>query len=329
MNRSDIVRRVREEYDRLRDDNARERDRRVREIIALAPEAEPLIFGGAALFQEKARRLLAHPEEAESLAASTMRRVRANDTALKSVLRRLGKDEDYLDYKYRCTVCRDTGYTGDDVRQECVCFTRRVAQLMSEASGADRKATFENSDPAIFPTDEKYEGMNQREVALAVMGIARTYADRCPDNPRCGLLIMGQTGLGKTYILDCIFNRLTDRGCAPVRVTAWHLFEAMQAERFATGDRGEMFRSLLSCGILLIDDLGSEPMVQNLTKAYLFTLLNERFSRKLSTVICTNLSQRTLTPLYGERIFSRLMDKNSVLAVELKGKDLRVHGIRR
>ena len=36
------------------------------------------------------------------------------------------------------------------------------------------------------------------------------------------------------------------------------------------------FTSLIDAPLLLIDDLGTEPMMRNITVEYLFTLLNER-----------------------------------------------------
>ena len=65
MTRNDIVRALNEEYDRLRTDNQRERDRRIAEVIARDPSMEALIYGGRDLFQKQVRLLLAHPEQAE------------------------------------------------------------------------------------------------------------------------------------------------------------------------------------------------------------------------------------------------------------------------
>ena len=64
MTRNDIVRALNEEYDRLRADNQRERDRRIGEVIAKDPSMEALIYGGRDLFRKQARLLLSHPEQA-------------------------------------------------------------------------------------------------------------------------------------------------------------------------------------------------------------------------------------------------------------------------
>ena len=51
MTRADVVRALNEEYARLRDENLRRRDQRIDEVIAADPAMEPLVHGGAALFQ--------------------------------------------------------------------------------------------------------------------------------------------------------------------------------------------------------------------------------------------------------------------------------------
>jgi DNA replication protein len=84
-----------------------------------------------------------------------------------------------------------------------------------------------------------------------------------------------------------------------------------------------VFDEMLSCPVLLIDDLGSEPMLNNISKEYLYVLLNERMGRKLKTVIATNLTQPQIKDLYQERIMSRLSDKAYWDRLVLQGKDLR------
>ena len=83
------------------------------------------------------------------------------------------------------------------------------------------------------------------------------------------------------------------------------------------------FDQLLSVPLLLIDDLGSEPMMRNITVEYLFTLLNERMAARRHTVIATNLSPLQLQEIYGERVSSRLLDRTRCATMRLEGKDLR------
>ena len=108
-----------------------------------------------------------------------------------------------------------------------------------------------------------------------------------------------------------------------MRITAFRMFEAIRRQCFSAAD-GEMgFDQLLEAPLLLIDDLGSEPMMKNITVEYLFTLLNERMAAGRHTVIATNLSPVQLIERYGERVGSRLLDRMNCRTVRLNGKDLR------
>ena len=76
--------------------------------------------------------------------------------------------------------------------------------------------------------------------------------------------------------------------------------------------------------LLLIDDLGTEPMMRNITVEYLFTLLNERIAAKRHTVIATNLSPVQLQERYGERVMSRILDRSRGVALKFVGRDVRL-----
>ena len=331
MTRADVVRALNEEYARLREENIRRREARVDEVIAADPALEPLVHSGAALFQRQARMLLAHPEQAEALARQTRQEAAANDRALRARLKALGYPEDYLDPIYRCPVCRDKGYVGDPVREDCACFRQRLAQRLYDEAyvGTGSAQTFATYDESIFPDDEKVDGVRtQRQRSLAVRDLCLEYARSCPASIRPGLLLMGNTGLGKTFLLNCVQNLLIERGFAPVKVTGYRLFEAMRGAHFGEAEKEAEFRQMIGCDILLIDDLGTEPLMQNITREYLFTLLNERQTQQKHTVLATNLNHTDLMNRYGERVLSRLMDSMSVQTLELKGRDLRLFGRR-
>ena len=56
----------------------------------------------------------------------------------------------------------------------------------------------------------------------------------------------------------------------------------------------DAFDEMLEAPALILDDLGSEPLLQNVTIEQLFNLINERQRRNLPTVISTNLNQEEL-----------------------------------
>ena len=70
---------------------------------------------------------------------------------------------------------------------------------------------------------------------------------------------------------------------------------------------------LFEVPLLIIDDIGTEPMTRNVTIEYFFDLINERTNASLNTMIVTNLPFHEIKDRYGDRIHSRLMDKRTSL----------------
>ena len=83
-------------------------------------------------------------------------------------------------------------------------------------------------------------------------------------------------------------------------------------------------QNYIDADILLIDDLGSEPVLKNVTVEYLYTILNERLVKNRATCISSNLDSPTkILDRYGERIYSRLANKLLSLNILFTGKDNR------
>ena len=153
-------------------------------------------------------------------------------------------------------------------------------------AGTDEQ-NFERFDLNRFPE----EGGQRAQMALA-RRLCEEYADRFPETRYRNLLLTGAGGLGKTYLLNCIYARVCDRSLSAVRVTAFKLFESMRRQHM--GDSESEFASLTEAPLLLIDDLGTEPLMNNVTVTQLFNLLNERQMSGRHTVLSTNLSMNEL-----------------------------------
>ena len=82
--------------------------------------------------------------------------------------------------------------------------------------------------------------------------------------------------------------------------------------------------ALIDPDCLIIDDLGTEPMLKNVTKEYLYLILSERSRDDKMTIITTNLTPNELLARYNERIFSRLFNKREGFAAQISGTDLRL-----
>ena len=107
-------------------------------------------------------------------------------------------------------------------------------------------------------------------------------------------------------------------------VTAFQMNE-MMLKYHTTFDstKSQNLTPLLESDVLIIDDLGSEPIINNVTLNYLFNVLLEREERHKSTIITTNLSSEDVLNRYNERVYSRLFGKQNGAVFNLQGSDLR------
>ena len=92
----------------------------------------------------------------------------------------------------------------------------------------------------------------------------------------------------------------------------------------AQRDNEELINKYISPEILFIDDLGTEPKYDGVTIECLYLLVNERKMKNLSTVITSNLDLADLRDRYDERIYSRIVDRNSSINIYLDGADKRI-----
>ncbi|MCL2587660.1 MAG: ATP-binding protein [Firmicutes bacterium] len=159
----------------------------------------------------------------------------------------------------------------------------------------------------------------------AVKGLDEIYANLAGyavKYKKPNVVLTGDTGTGKTYALTYLGTELIENKKFPLYTTAFGLVDRFKKFVF---ERDELaFRELLEVEVLLIDDLGTEPRIPNITDENLYNLINERLLAKRSFVISTNLSPAQLIDRYGERIAGRILAKETTSVVKFDGKDMRL-----
>ena len=322
MTRAEHIQALLEDYARQRAEDEQAQARRTAEAIEKAPRIAELQAESASLALQAMRSILEDRTAGDraAIAQDMKRRGQAINAEIRALLKGAGLSEDALRMQYRCPVCRDTGYVGEAPARFCECFEARLRLRQYEdgsMAGVDEQ-NFGRFDPEFIPEID-----GQRERTVQARNLCERYADSFPDTDYRNLLLCGEGGLGKTFLLNCIFERVTSRGYSAVRITSFRLFEAMRQQHIGNDDKYDGFAALIEAPLLLIDDLGTEPMMRNITVEYLFTLLNERAAAKRRTVVATNLTPPQIKERYGERVASRLLDRTCTAPIQLRGKDLR------
>ena len=163
---------------------------------------------------------------------------------------------------------------------------------------------------------------NMQKIVAGCKSFIRHF-DRNHEN----LLFMGNTGVGKTFLANCIAKELLDRGYTVIYLTAFRLFDILEKNKFGRDEEtayiaSNQFDYILDCDLLIIDDLGTE-LNNSFTSSQLYLIINERLLRQKSTIISTNLSHDNINANYGERVYSRLISKYSIRRII--GQDIRLH----
>ena len=195
-----------------------------------------------------------------------------------------------------------------------------LAYKLDEARLVDDTVSFEQFNISVFDTAPIENGKSQQDVMWRYKKITESYANTFPECPPV-LLFSGATGLGKTYIAKCIMRRVIERGYMSAFYTAYRLFSIFHRDRL--GEDIDL-RPVFEVPLLIIDDLGTEPMTRNVTREYLFDLINERTHEGRHTLIVTNLTFEEINERYGEPIHSRLMDKYTSQKIRFVGRDIRL-----
>lgn len=183
-----------------------------------APRLREITEARKALTYQLGRSLLAQEDP-----QSTRKAYAANMQALLREERALLKENNippaFLEPVWRCDACQDTGYvTGEDgVKRMCACLTSGCwpSNLPRARSpvGNGLKPSRRTSSP---PPGSARPPAKPRD-------ICKDYAERFPGNNPPGLLILGQAGLGKSFLLNCVAVRVLERGFSVLSLPALRL----------------------------------------------------------------------------------------------------------
>ena len=308
------------EYEKDRVAAERFREAKKAELYLRCPELEKidaeLSEAGLAL----SRSMLSGKETAEALRdrAKELLRRRGELTA------GLGLADDYDRTVYKCGICSDTGFDGST---RCACFKTRLVKKYYKMANLGK--TFENENFDTFELgyysseiDEHY-GVTPKANIKRIWEICLDFVKNF-DTEFANLLMHGDTGLGKTFLCNCIAKELLDSGKTVLYYTAAQMFKIVEEIRFNRGeneDRSDFLDMLVEVDLLIIDDLGTE-FCTVVTVSELFNCINTRLLDKKHTIISTNLSRDELTEQYSDRITSRFIGNYKML--RFFGTDIRI-----
>lgn len=308
-------------YNQRQFQNKYEQDQRIAEIYERIPQIRQLEDAMSTQAVACARRLLDGDMKAKQVLKSQLEDLREQKTVL---LRAYGYAPDYMEMRCCCPQCQDTGYVEG---KKCRCFKKEEIALLYAQSNIQEILERENFSAFTFEYYDNKEvipqiGMTVVDYMKQVYGWCREYVEGFAAKGG-NLIFTGSTGVGKTFLTNCIAKELIDRYQSVIYLPSGDLFEIFSKNKFrhdTEEDMQDMYRHILDCDLLIIDDLGTE-LNNSFVSSQLFYCINERLIRKKGTIISTNLSMDMLRDTYSDRISSRIISQYSI--IPLYGGDMR------
>lgn len=312
-------------YSERQSENKRIQSDRRTEISARIPEFDELDKRIAELSMDYAITAL----EGDGLSGDSLKKLQHNIQTLSArkseLLEANGYAANYLEPVFTCYDCQDTGYIDN---QKCHCFKKAITELFYSQSNIKNiraNETFDTFSIHCYSHSFKDPATNKSayDHMVDVYKLAYNFADNFgKEDSTKNLLFYGDTGLGKTFLSNCIANKLINSCHSVIYLTAIELFDTYSQSTFnKDSDQNEVVQEITDCDLLIIDDLGTE-LSNSFTNSRLFYCINDRLLKDKSTIISTNLTLNKLYEQYSDRIFSRIM--HSYKAVKFYGDNIRL-----
>ncbi len=323
--KTEIYKEVLRDYERLRSQKSAELREKQTQLYKKFPrladiEREMNITG-----VRLARLILEQPVDYIQKAERLRKHTAELKTEKLEILKSNRIPENFLELSYNCTKCHDTGFIDG---KECTCFKQKLVDKAYDQSNLKdiiKNENFDFFDIRYYSTEKDPErNISPRENIQDILAVCIKFTQDF-DKKFQNLLLYGKTGLGKTFLCNCMAKELLDSGKTVMYVTASQLFKLIEEDRFnRIGDEdipSHYMDDILSVDLFIIDDLGTE-FSTILSSAELFNIINTRLINRKPVVISTNLSMEDIINQYSDRIVSRIV--GSYTSLEFFGDDIRM-----
>ena len=250
----------------------------------------------------------------------------------KNLLKKEKIELSFFNPIYECDICKDTGYVLDKNNRTtmCKCLKQKLLNNLYNKSNLSNidKENFDNFNEEIF-SNKVANGfeISPRENILNIKNASMNFIKNFDNVNTKNLLFSGSTGLGKSYMSNCIAKELLKKGKTILYQTAPVLLETIidnKFNKYKTSNINDFYNDVLTVDLLIIDDLGTEYL-NAMKLSELFTIINTRIlnlNKTTKTIISTNLNIKQIFEIYEERIGSRIASFYDIY--QFFGEDLRL-----
>lgn len=245
------------------------------------------------------------------------RNLQAQDM-MRKLLVQNGYPEDYLDLKYTCSRCSDTGFVNGT---RCSCLDETAGKLavqeLNESSPL-KLSTFETFSLDYYRGKNTADDNDCYTTMMNNLAYCKEYVNTFSKDS-ANIFISGKTGLGKTHLSLAIAERLLSQNWNVLYGSTINFMDKIESEHFGRSE-GDTLSVIMNADLLILDDLGTEYDKQFCVST-LYNIINSRLSMCLPTIISTNLTPAEVERRYEPRISSRIMSSYDYL--KFSGSDVR------
>lgn len=232
-------------------------------------------------------------------------------TALTTEKAEILKANNFHEYTPVCKICNDSGFVNG---KYCDCIKKRAINIaFSELNDGISLENygFDKFSLEYYPEEFK-NGVSK--VLEACIDFAENF------NGNKNLILLGNTGLGKTHLSLSIAKEVISKGFSVVYGPSDNILSKIEKEHFSYSATTPFKDSVLNCDLLILDDLGTEFLTQY-TLSTIYNIINNRLISGKATIISTNYSIDELEKKYTPRVTSRILGAYTTKL--LKGNDIR------
>jgi DNA replication protein DnaC len=149
------------------------------------------------------------------------------------------------------------------------------------------------------------------EAQKRALAFAAEYAENFDSVLESGrsALFIGRVGTGKTHLAAGIALHIIGKGHTALFTTALRAVRRVKDtwRRGSDETEGEAISALAHPSLLVLDEVGIQ-FGSDTEKMVLFDVLNDRYERRLPTLLLSNLGVEDVKTCLGERVFDRLRE---------------------
>ena len=314
---------ISEEYEQIQEKNKRELEFRKSSLYSKIPRLKDLDEELVRLGIDITKIILNKPKNIEDLVRELKNRQMDIKIEKAEILSLNNYPKDYLEMKYQCKICKDTGFAEN---KKCSCYVQKeINHLYVQSNLGDimEKENFDQfrweyySDKIIDNNISPKE--NMKLIYSKCVNFVKDF-----DEHNINMLFIGKPGLGKTFLCSSIAKDLLDKGKSVIYKTVSDLIDIVRKYKFDFENENineQYLDEIYNCDLLIIDDLGTELSTQ-FSNLVLYTILNRRAQKNKKIIISTNLDIDEFTKIYSDRITSRIFGCFDTL--EFLGEDIRL-----